>query len=256
DTGDGGIWVWGYTAQLGGGFTAPLSAEGRRASQIVGASGALGALSAGALTGDPASAYGGYGGWQVPDIVGNLRVDQAWGGAQIMGALHEDNGLYYGTTPLTGHPSDAWGWVIGAGLKINTPFISQGDYLDAEANYTQGALKYLWDANPSNEQGVNGATEGFGIMSDCVYGGTVGAGATGCQLTSAWEIDVGYEHYWTPQWHESFVFNGMWTKYGTSGNNMLCSAEGAGNGLAGSAAVALAGCNNNWDDYGGGSRLQ
>ncbi|MGH6676250.1 MAG: porin, partial [Xanthobacteraceae bacterium] len=181
---------------------------------------------------------------------------QAWGAAQIMGALHEDNAGYYGTTPITGHPSDAWGWVIGAGLKINTPFISQGDYLDAEANYTQGALKYLWDANPSNEQGVNGATEGFGIMSDCVYGGTVGAGATGCQLTSAWEIDVGYEHYWTPQWHESFVFNGMWTKYGTSGNNMLCSAEGAGNGLAGSAGVALAGCNNNWDDDGAGSRLQ
>ena len=32
----------------------------------------------------------------VPDIVGNLRVDQAWGSAQIMGALH-DVGARYNT---------------------------------------------------------------------------------------------------------------------------------------------------------------
>ncbi len=30
-----------------------------------------------------------YGGQQVPDIVGNLRVDQAWGSAQISGVLHQ-----------------------------------------------------------------------------------------------------------------------------------------------------------------------
>ena len=33
----------------------------------------------------------GYGGWQAPDIVGNLRVDQAWGSAQIGGAAHQVN---------------------------------------------------------------------------------------------------------------------------------------------------------------------
>ncbi len=38
---------------------------------------------------------GAYGGQQLGDIVGNLRVDQAWGGAQIMGALHELNPTYY-----------------------------------------------------------------------------------------------------------------------------------------------------------------
>ena len=24
----------------------------------------------------------------IPDIIGNLRIDQAWGSAQVMGALH------------------------------------------------------------------------------------------------------------------------------------------------------------------------
>ena len=36
-----------------------------------------------------------YGGFQAPDIVANLRVDQAWGSAQIMGALHQVNATYY-----------------------------------------------------------------------------------------------------------------------------------------------------------------
>ena len=265
DTGDGGLWVWGYTAQFGGGFSATLSAEERRDSQLIdfsGAAGALGGVAApgtnGVIVGGTANTTG-YGGWQTPDIIGNLRVDQAWGSAQVMGALHQDNAAYYGATPATGHPSDAWGWVVGGGIKINTPFISPGDYFITEANYTQGALKYLWDANPSDEQGVynlQGGSEGYGVGSDCIFGGTVAAGnATGCQQTSAWEIDVAYEHYWTPQWHQSLVFNGMWAKYGSSANSILCAAEGAGAG-SGSGAAAAAGCNNNWDDWGVGSRLQ
>ena len=37
----------------------------------------------------------GYAGFQSPDIVANLRVDQAWGSAQIMGALHQVATTYY-----------------------------------------------------------------------------------------------------------------------------------------------------------------
>ena len=36
-----------------------------------------------------------YGGFQAPDVVANLRIDQAWGSAQIMGALHDVNATYY-----------------------------------------------------------------------------------------------------------------------------------------------------------------
>jgi hypothetical protein len=32
----------------------------------------------------------------IPDIVGSLRVDQAWGSAQIAGALHQLRAVYYG----------------------------------------------------------------------------------------------------------------------------------------------------------------
>ncbi len=50
----------------------------------------------------------------------------------------------------------------------------------------------------------------------------------------------------------------MWEKYGTgtgSANSMLCAGEGLGAG-SGSGATAIAGCNNNWDVWGVGSRLQ
>ena len=152
DSGDGGWWVWGYTAQLGGGFSATLSAEERRDNQNIDFSGAAGALGGMTTPGTNGAILGnrdntaGYGGWQQPDIVGNLRVDQAWGSAQVMGALHEVNAGYYGALPASGHPGNAWGWVVGAGLKINTPFISPGDYFVGEVNYTEGATKYLWNA--------------------------------------------------------------------------------------------------------------
>ena len=35
DTGDGGWWVWAYTAQFGGGFSGTISAEARRTTQII-----------------------------------------------------------------------------------------------------------------------------------------------------------------------------------------------------------------------------
>ncbi len=266
DTGDGGWWVWAYTAQLGGGVSATISAEERRTSQIIAMSAAGGAVGGpgapGALLFSPGNAGAGYGGWQNPDYIGNLRTDQTWGSAQVMVAAHQLNPTYYGATALTGHPGDQWGWVLGEGVRVNAPFVAPGDYFVTQVNYTQGATKYLWNP-PSNvgESVALGATEGFGVGADCVYGGTLGAGnATGCLTTTGWEVLGAYEHYWTPQWHESFVGAYLAESYGTgagSANGMLCVAEGAGvPGTAGSTATALPGCNNNWSLWGVGSRLQ
>ena len=73
--------------------------------------------------------------------------------------------------PVTGHPGDQWGFAVGAGLRLNTPMIAQGDYFQAQVNYTQGALRYLSMANNGVNAGIQrGNTQGFGVMSDCVYG--------------------------------------------------------------------------------------
>jgi hypothetical protein len=217
--------------------SATISAEERRMSQIIIAS----AGAAGATVGGPAapgtdgtipngSGGAGYAGWQSPDIAGNIRYDSAAFSAQVMAAAHDVNPAYYGTTPITGHPGDQWGWVVGGGLKINTPFVSPGDYFVAEVNYTEGATKYLWNAsNNAGENAFTGGTEGFGVGSDCVAGGTLALGnATGCFLTTAWSVNAAYEHHWTPQWHQSFVGAYLDETYSSAANNILCSAEGFG----------------------------
>jgi hypothetical protein len=311
DTGDGGWWVWAYTAQFGGGFSGTISTEARRVTQIIDASGLPGPAGTAPLAGAgsilagafPCAATatapapvvagtsvagcgslfpgaGAYGGMQAPDIVANLRVDQAWGGAQVMGALHEVNASYYSgnatgalqsapgapglisatnTTPGS-HPGDRWGWAAGVGLKINTPFITQGDWFQTQFNVTQGALRYLFQTPGTGNYGkIDGANEAYGVMSDCVYTGTVAAGnTTGCMLTSAWGFNASYEHYWTPAWHTSLYGAYYAVSYGqgTGGANAnLCSAAGFGAGI-GPFAVANPGCNNNWQTWGIGSRTQ
>ena len=205
---------------------------------------------------------------QSGDYVGNIRLDQTWGSAQVMAAAHELNPVYYASaagadaTPGAGHPSDQWGYAVGAGLRLNFPMIAQGDYFQSQVNYTQGALRYLFFTPNTNWGEVEGSNETFGVLSDCVYGGTPGVAATtttGCQLTTGWGFNASYEHYWTPAVHESLfgAYYAVSYNQGTgSANAMLCTMEGNSTGGNGSTAVAGAGCNNNWSMYAIGSRLQ
>jgi hypothetical protein len=255
DTGDGGWWTWAYTANFGGGFSATLSAEARRMVQIIG-QGTTGVTLVEGTLGSGVAANG-YGGWQVPDVVANLRVDQAWGNAQVMGALHQVNALYYGPvdSESNGHPSDQYGFAVGAGLHINLPVLGPADYVEGEVNYTQGASKYDSNTQNSNLLFSTGASGSYGINSDCVYGGVAGTTGTSCILTTAWSAVVAWEHFWSPQWHESFSGSYMAESYNTGANNILCSLEGQGTGV-GTAATATTGCNNNWSYWTAGSRLQ
>jgi hypothetical protein len=307
DTGDSGWWVFAYTAQLGNGLSASISAEARRTTQMINLSGNAVAASniagltslatancgvaaqPGSMTGDLASSVAAntaplcYGGQFVPDIVGNIRLDQTWGSAQIMAVAHLDNAGYYGQTvsaagnngvPGTyfGHPGDKWGFVVGAGLRLNFPMIAQGDYFQTQVNYTQGALRYLDHGGGAPtlffERGNGGS---YGLYSDCVYGATthVGSGAavggsippvtndSGCQLTTGWSVNASYEHYWTPQFHESFYGGYLQLRYNSEANNMLCQYESFGTlGTFGTAAQPVAGCNNNWNIWSAGTRLQ
>ena len=90
DTGPNGITVWAYTAQFGNGISATLSAEdpSGRGKSVTNAN-LAGTWALGALTSDAglAAQSGTNNGFLYPDIVGALRVDQAWGSAQLMGAM-------------------------------------------------------------------------------------------------------------------------------------------------------------------------
>ena len=232
DTGDGGWFVMGYTAQFGNGFSATIAAEAPRKTQvaIIGDFVTPGFVAGG--TGFGVGTNGtGYGGFQAPDVVANLRVDQAWGSAQIMGALHDVNMSYYGnsiTDPTTGHADDKLGWAVGAGIKLNAPFIGQGDYFQAQVNYTQGALRYVFQTTQPNWGFVSGDQLGFGVISDAVVGGNLPGIVSDLELTTAWNVNAAYEHFWNPRWRTSLY--GGYARgsrlYGGAANDGLCWASG------------------------------
>ena len=268
DTGDPGWFVFAYTAQFGNGLSASISAEERRMTQIINANAAAAATgtivpggyfsstTGNNLAGGFAPGAGSYGGFQVPDVVGNLRVDQAWGSAQVMAAYHDVNSTYYGATPGTGGPSDKAGWAVGAGLKLNAPMIGKGDYFQAQVNYTEGAVRYVMMTPNSNWGKESGAKIGYGVMSDAVFGGAAGTTGTSANLTTAWGVNAAYDHYWNAKWKTSLYGGYAAVSYNDQANAMLCSVAGNGNGASGSAAVATAGCDNNWSTWWVGSRTQ
>jgi hypothetical protein len=272
DTGDPGWKVFAYTAQFGNGFSATVSAEMRRSTQIVdvGSGGTLasaattGATAVSSITGGGSMAtLPGYGGFQMPDIVGNLRVDQAWGSAQVMGAVHEVNAAYYGqgssggagTLENSGNPSTAYGFAVGAGIKLLAPMIGPGDYLQAQVNYTQGAMRYLFVAGDTNPYIQHGSSAAYGVLSDAVFGSGSLTTQSSLQLTTGWGVNAAYEHFWNKAWRTSVHGGYLAVSYNGLGNAGLCLAEGQGTTVSGS-PVANAGCDNNWQAWAIGSRTQ
>jgi len=153
----------------------------------------------------------------------------------------------------SGHPDEKLGWVIGAGLKLNAPMIGQGDYFQTQINYTQGALRYVFQTSqPSWSINDTGNSAGFGIMSDAVYSGALGltgsAAATSLELTTAWNINAAYEHFWNPRWRTSLYGGYAAVSYNSNANSILC---GFGtNGLVTNR------CDNDWQTWWIGSRTQ
>ena len=264
DTGDPGWMVMGYTMQFGNGFSATISAEERRMTQIINSGQILSAAGFGSivpggftttLPGVSANA-GAYGGFNVPDLVGNLRVDGTWGSAQIMGALHDVNATYNAATAagaaLPAGPSDAWGFAVGGGIKLNLPMIGPGDYFQAQVNYTEGASRYVFMTPNGNWGKVDGGNEGYGILSDAVFS-TLAPDAS-LQLTTAWGVDAAFEHYWNKKWQTSLYGGYAAVSYNDTANKALCATEATPSGVP--AYFAVAGCDNNWSTWWVGSRTQ
>ena len=158
--------------------------------------------------------------------------------------------------PANGHPADKLGFVVGAGIKLNAPMIGQGDYLQAQVNYTQGALRYIFQTPNSNWGKVKGASEGFGVLSDAVDGGIPApANASDLELTTAWNVNAAYDHFWNPRWRTSLYGGYAAVSYNDRGNVIACAFGGSGSGR-GTTAIATPGCDNNWSTWWLGSRTQ
>jgi hypothetical protein len=256
DTGDGGKLVMSYTAQFGGGFSASIGGEAQRNSAVIGPASSFASVlnngvgSASFIGGPPSSAQEAT---QWPDIVGNLRLDAAWGSAQVMGAIHDVSGTYVGANTTSAAGPNTIGWAVGAGVKFFVPMAGPGDYFSAQINYAQGASGYVDNPNATLFSAFNGGSGyGFGIQSDNVW-----TAAGGSNLTTMWGVNAGYEHFWTKRWQTSVYGMYMAQTYNATANAALCTLEGSGS-TSGMYTLAGGGvgCNNNWSYWDIGTRTQ
>jgi hypothetical protein len=175
-----------------------------------------------------------------PDVVANLRVDQAWGSAQIMGALHQVTARYdsVGVNPqclapnTTGctHPSDEIGWAVGAGLTLKMPWDAK-DTLSGVIAYSKGASSYV--AYGQSNNWLHKQEVGVGAFSDGVFLSR-GVPATNFQsgaieLTEVWGGTIAFEHYWTPALRTSWVFGYIDVSYSDAAKAQIALPIAAGN---------------------------
>ena len=235
-----------YTWQLGNGFSASINIEDGRTGR---AATVINAQAAAQLTvgGNVNSAQA----LPTPDIAGSIRVDQAWGSAQVMAALHNINATYYslpgvalgagaaGTTDY-GHPGSAWGWAVGAGFKINNAFGIPRDNIEFQIDYAEGATSYIYSIYYSNAWYGSGRSVGLGWASDGIY-----INGSGVEKTEAWGFAAAYQHHWSPQWRTSVVGGYTEINYSATARGWLCGAAGTGTGtiIGGVTTGTFSNCN-------------
>src|ERR1700692_2310611 len=193
-----------------------------------------------------------YGGVNMPDIVGNIRIDQAWGLFQLSGAIHEVDASYNtlgaGGVPtalsgISGHPDTKFGGSVMAALQIKNIPTGPGDDIKFDASWAKGDTKnvistsaaspnFLMVGGGTGQLGA-GQSLAFGPTTDAVYNPVGGDGPP--HLTTAYGVRGAFNHNWDPYWSSS-LFGGMgWVRYDATAKAEYCAPIGGG--LAGIAAA-------------------
>ncbi|WP_315703334.1 MULTISPECIES: porin [unclassified Bradyrhizobium] len=222
-----GVNQFSYTADFGQGITASISAQDATAYSQSNIWNTSLQTAAGVLTG----AYGAsdFGGNVAPDIVGAVRVDQAWGLFQASVAAHDNHAAYYGANQTTGHPADKWGFAGQLALSIKNIPTGPGDTLNIQGVYTNGASRYNFQSlAPINYamyggSNVAGAFQslGFAGVSDSVFG--VG---TQQQLTTTYGFRGAFTHNWDPYWNTAVYGSWSAVKYNATAKGLICNGAG------------------------------
>jgi len=220
-----------YTAQFGNGVSGTIGLDDPyyNRTQLLN----LGFVGAG-TTNNPATSISAgsnaYAGARAPDIVGNIRVDQAWGLFQISAAAHEVTGSYNLLTAgapnnlseISGHPDAKWGGSVMAALQLKNLPTGAGDDIKVDVSYAKGATKNVLNTAPQFAMfGSTGRADsyqsiGFGQNADGVFFPGILGGTGDIKLVESFGIRGAFNHNWDPYWSTSLF--GAWAavRYGGS----------------------------------------
>jgi len=183
-----------------------------------------------------------YAGQFMPDFIANLRVDQAWGDAQVSGAIHQLKATLGGAgqtlidsvgavAPIPGLPlaKDKYGYAALAGINLKLPMLGAGDSFQVEGAWARGAVDYTGtSANPySNNTGVGFRKGAIGPVID-LMDAFIGSDQQ-LHLSTAYSINAELRHFWTPTLRSSVAYG--YNKYTAPARSQgACGANVAGNG--------------------------
>jgi hypothetical protein len=194
-----------------------------------------------------------YAGTRAPDVVGNIRIDQAWGLFQISAAAHEVSGSYNllqgspgtpaavagatglaGAAPVagsetSGHPETKWGGSVMAALNIKNIPTGAGDDIKIDASYAKGETKNVIATSGTSPSfamfgGSNIAYQsvGFGLTSDAVYRPVANGGDGALHLTDAYGVRGAFNHNWDPYWSSSLFGSYSAVRYDAAAKAGIC----------------------------------
>ncbi|SFG43074.1 porin [Methylobacterium gossipiicola] len=151
---------------------------------------------------------------RLPDLVGVLRTDGAWGSAQGSVALHEVSPGFLGGDAFrgthrgapvdlanardVGRAPSAYGWAVQGGVKVNLPALAPGDTLYLQGAYGAGAGLYT---------GLPAYVGPYAQAATAIQGAPFQqflADAVLNPLTNRFELSTSFSataallHYWTP----------------------------------------------------------
>ena len=190
-----------------------------------------------------------YAAVHAPDIVGNIRVDQAWGLFQISAAAHEVSGSYnllnstaaaagqvgiataspIAGSEISGHPETKWGGSVMAALNIKNIPTGAGDDIKVDVSYAKGETKNVIatsGASPSFAMfgGSNAAYQsvGFGLTTDAVYRPVANGGDGSLHLTESYGVRGAFNHNWSPYWSSSLFGGYSAVRYDATAKVDIC----------------------------------
>jgi hypothetical protein len=242
-----------YSAQFGNGVSGTIGLDegivfNRTAIYNLSQGVAPGAFATGmSATGTLGNAYGGQ---VAPDIVGNIRVDQAWGLFQFSAAAHELNASYNvlgaGAAPVTGataltdselsgHPSSKWGGSVMAALNIKNIPTGPGDDIKIDASYAKGDTKNVIATSAASPSfAMFGSTSRAGAYQSVGFGATTDGvylpGTTNIKLTTAYGVRGAFNHNWDPYWSSSLFGSYSAVRYDGDARTAYCGVYTASTG--------------------------
>lgn len=218
---DSGINQIAYTAQFGNGVSAAFSLE--EASGLSGPN-PVNSYSRAPLY-DVTSGFtpaSNWAGTNVPDIVGQVRVDQAWGVFQASALAHQLRAGaygYYGGGVGAPHPGDAWGFAAQLALSLKNLPTGAGDTINLSVGYADGASRnIIGGVSPDSFQiwGGGNTRVAYAYSSDGVFG------ANGSiQKTEAWGLRGAFNHNWDAHWSSSVFGSYTQVRYNGTAKGLL-----------------------------------